>query len=230
MGLDAKIERLLALQPDVAVVPECAAPDILRRKAGLFVPSAFEWVRGSLDHKGLAVLAWGRYQLHRLTDDPSIHYALPVRVTGPTQFTLLAIWAFNECPTNDPGPLLSAVNRYADVLDDGPAVVAGDFNNHFYFDRPGRACNHANALAEMNRRGMFSAYHRAANIEAGSEVDPTLYWMRHRDRAYHVDYCFLSRHWKDRLGKVEIGRADDWIGYSDHMPLVIELNPSPLGD
>ena len=52
MGLNAKIERLLALQPDVAVVPECAAPDILRRKAGVFVPSAFEWVRGSLDHKG----------------------------------------------------------------------------------------------------------------------------------------------------------------------------------
>ena len=36
MKLDAKYEQLMSLRPDIAVIPECAEPDILRKKAPNF--------------------------------------------------------------------------------------------------------------------------------------------------------------------------------------------------
>ena len=39
MVFDRKYQALERLRPDIAVIPECANPDILRRKAPLFKPS-----------------------------------------------------------------------------------------------------------------------------------------------------------------------------------------------
>lgn len=53
MGLHSKIDKLLSLKPDIAVIPECASPGILREKAALFVPDHCEWIPGSSNQKGL---------------------------------------------------------------------------------------------------------------------------------------------------------------------------------
>ena len=38
-----------------------------------------------------------------------------------------------------------------------------------------------------------------------------------------IDYCFLSKPLIDRLKNVEIGEYGDWMKYSDHVPLIIDL-------
>ena len=59
MALHRKAAPLLALEPDIAVVCECAEPDRLRARGGMdWVQSRPVWV-GQNPHKGLAVLARG---------------------------------------------------------------------------------------------------------------------------------------------------------------------------
>jgi exodeoxyribonuclease-3 len=55
---------------------------------------------------------------------------------------------------------------------------------------------------------------------------PTLYW---RDRTkdgptYHIDYVFLPSSRIERA-RVEIGSFEAWCGLSDHVPVVVDLDP-----
>lgn len=228
MALHQKLHRLRELQPDIAIVPECASPDILRCKAGLSAPEEVQWIKGNSVHKGLGVFSFNGYKLTPYPDySASISFAMPLIVTGPVSFHLLAVWAFNnsdKIKASDPGPLIRALDHYRGFLTSAPSIVAGDFNNHFVFDRPGRASNHANALDAFDRLGMFSAYHHANAVAAGSESHPTLFWMRHQDKPYHIDYCFLSDSWRGMLHRADIGAFEDWVSDSDHMPLFVDLH------
>ena len=41
-------------------------------------------------------------------------------------------------------------------------------------------------------------------------------------KPYHLDYCFASENLIRSNTKIAIGKYDDWIKLSDHMPVVIE--------
>ena len=68
MALHDKYKHLLALKPDVAIIPECANVDLIRKKAPDFVHSSSIWV-GDNCHKGLGVFAFaGVKHLRRSTE------------------------------------------------------------------------------------------------------------------------------------------------------------------
>ena len=109
-------------------------------------------------------------------------------------------------------------------------MVAGDFNNHVLWDKPGWRMNHVNEIAALRRLGMVSAYHAARGVPPGGETEPTLYW---RDRTangptYHIDYIFMSRAWADQPFRLTVGGYGDWVGrgLSDHVPLLLETDPT----
>ena len=82
-GFHRKLEALHALAPDVAIIPECCSLEILARKAPGLAPTSALWI-GTNPNKGLGVFSFGPHRLVRDDAyDPSITYALPVRVTGP---------------------------------------------------------------------------------------------------------------------------------------------------
>ncbi|MGI9500761.1 MAG: endonuclease/exonuclease/phosphatase family protein, partial [Geminicoccaceae bacterium] len=62
MALHRKVEALLALRPDIAVIAECAEPERLRRL------SSFDWIEsepvwvGRHPAKGLAVFAFNGFR------------------------------------------------------------------------------------------------------------------------------------------------------------------------
>ena len=91
MALHAKLPALAALRPDIAVISECATPEIVRRKAPLLMPGSAVWV-GQNPQKGLGILAFGEYQV---TLDPahdaSLRFVAPVSVAGPRNFNLLGV-------------------------------------------------------------------------------------------------------------------------------------------
>ncbi len=45
---------------------------------------------------------------------------------------------------------------------------------------------------------------------------------RNIQKQYHIDYAFLS---KDliSLATMEIGKPEEWLSISDHLPLVVEI-------
>ncbi len=234
MALHRKLAALRALRPDVAVLPECASPQRLAERLGAAsLDCSMAWIGANRD-KGLAVLGFNGYRV-RLVEETyrrSLRFIAPVRIEGPTPFNLLAVWAQNFSDgvrrKRQPGPLRLALTRdYRDFLSQGPAVVAGDFNNNIFWDKPGYRANHAHAVALLERYGLVSAYHHARGEAQGAEAEPTHYWRDRRKDGptYHIDYVFLPRVWAADLREVSVGSFESWCGngLSDHVPVVVEV-------
>ena len=49
---------------------------------------------------------------------------------------------------------------------------------------------------------------------------------RHKNKPYHIDYCFVSADLVAKLRSVEIGDYDFWTKYSDHVPVIVTFDTS----
>jgi exodeoxyribonuclease-3 len=229
MALHDKYKHLLALKPDVAIIPECANVDLIRKKAPDFVHSSSIWV-GDNCHKGLGVFAFGAYkaELSAIYDGRFPHVS-PIRIDGPTKFNLLAVWACHAHANSyeaRQGPLMRALRAYGEFLDDGPTVVAGDFNDNVLWDKPQKHGTNVRALTAF---GLRSAYHQSRDVNQGQEPEPTIFWRNRKidGPRYHIDYCFVPESWINEDLAVDVGHFQDWvgIGLSDHVPMVVDVNP-----
>jgi len=232
MALGRKFEALMRLRPDIAIISECASPHDLRHAGA---PDRADhnsvWI-GANRHKGLAVIAFNGFSAslaepyHR-----TLRWIAPVRIGGPVELNLLAVWAQNWSAgitrKHQMGPLRRALGKYRDFLAERPAVVAGDFNSNLIWDKPGWRNNHMTNVETMRRLGLVSAYHALRGEAPGKEREPTLYWRDRRKDGptYHIDYVFLPKHWIARVTELSIGRFEDWCGagLSDHVPVVVEV-------
>lgn len=238
MAFHRKAPALWALRPDIAIIQECAAPDVMAAR-GLRVPGPDRLVwMGNNPNKGLAVWVAPGWRL-TLGEPffPTLSYLLPVHVSGPVSFNLLGVWAQNaSAGTNRKhqlGPMRRGLTKYADFLGGGPAVISGDLNNNVFWDRPGWRVNHQKAVDRMEALGLTSAYHAWHGLPQGNEPDPTLYW---RDRkkdgpTYHIDYTIVPKVWIDAVRDLWFGSFEDWVGagLSDHVPLVVDLDEGRFG-
>ena len=233
MALHRKYEALMALDPDIAIISECAEPRrLLARGAPESIVCDPVWV-GENSNKGLAVFGFNGYSA-RLSEPyyPTLRYIAPVHVDGPSSFDLLAVWAQNASAgltrKNQLGPMRRALTKYRHLFANGPALIAGDLNNNVFWDRPGWRMNHARAVSSMESLGLVSAYHAVKAEAQGAESEPTLYW---RDRkkdgpTYHIDYVFMPDDWVSRIRRFEIGCFEDWCGsgLSDHVPIIVDID------
>ncbi len=166
MALHRKVDALLSLQPDLAIISECAAPHRLRANCD---PDWIEcepvWI-GENEVKGLAIFGFNGHRPTLITDyDPRLKYIAPVQISGPTSFNLLAVWAQNASAgitrKHQHGPLRRALTKYHDFLSTGPTVVAGDWNSNAIWDKPGWRINHGKKVQLLGEIGLVSAYHLA---------------------------------------------------------------------
>jgi exodeoxyribonuclease-3 len=232
MALQDKYEHLLALAPDIAVVPECANVDLLRKKAPNFSPTSSVWI-GDNRNKGLGVFTFGAYSAKQSEIyESNFPYILPIGIDGPTQFNLLAVWACHshvKSYEERQGPLMRAMTAYRSFIQDGSTVVAGDFNDNVRWDTPKKVNNHGVNVGSLTAFGLESAYHRNRDVEQGHELEPTIYW---RNRTidgprYHIDYCFVPGYWINDGLIVDVGGFQEWVGLglSDHVPLIVDIDP-----
>ena len=101
----------------------------------------------------------------------------------------------------------------------------GDLNSNFIWDKPDRWWSHSGVVKELNQIGLQSIYHYQTDVSQGLEKSPTFYLHRNKNKPYHIDYAFAS---SDLINAchLEIGKFEEWISKSDHMPIVMELNCS----
>ena len=108
-----KHEAILQLQPDVLIVPECEQiRDAPQRLCAVPVTS-FLWF-GAEGRKGLAVLSFGEYRLAPNSGyDPRHRWIVPIRVSGPASFLLLAVWTMPHAESKSyVQPLFEAFESY----------------------------------------------------------------------------------------------------------------------
>ncbi|MBX3071848.1 MAG: endonuclease/exonuclease/phosphatase family protein [Thermomicrobiales bacterium] len=215
MALRRKLDPLLALQPDVLVVPECSESDILAAGGS----SAF-WV-GQSRNKGLGVVVYGK---HKTSLDPSCNLLWPwflnIRVGN---VRLMAVWASVK---SNQWRYVRVAHQMLDCseafLAAPRAVAIGDFNSNAIFDRKHAAFTHTRMVERFAELDMRSLYHHQGGEPHGEESVPTHYLYRHQNKPFHLDYAFVSKRLATR-STLTIGATEEWLSLSDHVPLILDL-------
>lgn len=218
MAYRKKANLVLKYCPDIVIVPEC---EFLRGEKNKEL-----WF-GDNRKKGLGIFSYSEYMLELNENfDPSYKYVIPIRVTGPFKFNLIAVWAMNDkedIRKRYIGQVYSAINQYMELLNE-PTVVMGDFNWNARWDaKPSYPLyGNLNDVVEILRIGNIkSTYHEFFNEDFGKETKPTFFMHHKQNRSYHTDYCFAPSEFD--ITNVEVGNFNDWISKSDHVPLIVTL-------
>ena len=224
MSLHTKWDFLVNLRPDLAVIAECAEPSILWSKLKYEPVCDVQWV-GDNRNKGLGVFAFTGFSLERdHCYDSNFKQFLPVNVSGKPSISLLAVWSFNGRRKDAPrcsysAETISAIDYYKQFLGTCHSVIAGDFNNSVVWDHQSKAYNFSAIASRLNQIGLTSAYHDFKGVSFGAELDQTLFF-RKSALEYHIGYCFIPQCWN--VNDVVVGRREQWIGISDHAPLLVD--------
>ncbi len=227
MAFRKKADFILTHQPDILVIPECEHPDRLKFKKEMPLPTDIYW-HGTNLNKGLGVLSYSNYKFKLLhIHNPALCNILPLLVTGGiVDFILFAVWANN--PQDKDGQYITqvwkAIHQYDQLIKEDYTILTGDFNSNTIWDKPRRAGNHTTVVERLKQKKIYSTYHQFYGQEQGKEKHPTLFMYRHQDKPYHIDYCFASIDFMNKLNNVEVGTYEDWTKFSDHVPLIVTFD------
>jgi exonuclease III len=224
MAFRKKADVILEHKPDILVIPECEHIDKLIFKGDIPKPTDALWF-GKNPNKGLAVFSYSDFRFKVLdVHNENLRMIIPISVTGGDfNFNLFAIWAYN--PNDTDGRYIEqvrkAIHYYEQLMMNKQTLLIGDFNSNTIWDKKHKASNHSNVVRLLEDKGIFSLYHLHHNQTQGREFHPTYYMYRHKNKPYHIDYCFASADMVQHLKSVEVGDYDFWIKYSDHVPVIV---------
>lgn len=224
-ALRKKFEYLLPLQADIYIVQECENPAETKHDAYRHWAANHVWI-GDAKNKGLGIFAAPTIRIQQLNwtamhNDQSVKYFLPCRIHGT--ITLIAVWAHknNSQTFAYIGQFWKYLQLHKEKLTN--AIIAGDFNSNVRWDTKKRWWNHSDVVRELRELGIESLYHLQTGEQQGKESVPTFYLYKNLEKSYHIDYIFASQLFSSTLKSLEIGQTDKWLGISDHMPVVCEL-------
>ncbi len=222
-----KAEIILKLKPDILIIQECEHPSKLIFSPSTKVPNDVLWFGENL-HKGVGVFSYSDYKFE-LVEDYNSEYKIiaPVKVTGgKINFTLFAIWANNPSDKKNQyiGQVWKALKHYDQHLNNGAIILSGDFNSNKIWDRVNRVGNHSDVVTLLREKCIHSIYHNHLSQEQGKEKHPTFYLHRDKKKPYHLDYFFTSADILSSLNNLKVGSFKKWIEYSDHSPIIVEIN------
>ena len=240
MAFRNKAHAVLALAPDVLVIPECESPERLAQsmaaQSSLFSgaslslePDRCYWI-GASPKKGLAVFALGDYSLEFIPCDLSNGpiWCIPLRVLRSQfhLFDLLAVWSFYGRDPRNRGknPMTHGLEDFAHLLLSPSLVVAGDFNSPVDFEEKGPGGFQATNRA-FEERGLIEAYNAFTGDPLGQETQPTYYHCHAKESPFHLDHVYVPRAWTDGMS-VEVGGYEPWVSQhkSDHTPIIVDIS------
>lgn len=227
MAYRKKADYILIERPDIVIIPECENPERLKFGLSTPKPNDIYW-HGENSNKGLGIFSYSNYRFKLLECfHPALKTVLPLSVTGGNfDFILFAIWANNKDDKDGHyiEQVWKAIHYYENLLKNEKVLIAGDFNSNTIWDRTHRHGNHSAVVEKLANIGIHSTYHHYFKQTQGKEEHPTLFMYRHKDKPYHIDYCFASTDFIDKLINVEVGNYEEWSPYSDHSPLTVTFD------
>ena len=247
MNFKKEYHLIFPLKPDIVVIPECE--DLKTINFDLFsnLPSDFYWI-GKNKNKGLGVITFNDFKIELYNNySNTFEYILPLILKKNQEvYHLLGVWTqiigdkknkppFNEKIYDNNGKLIPinyirqirlSILKYNDFLEHENTIICGDFNSNLLWkEKRGMVIDrdHKYVVKHLNDKNIFSSYHHYFNEEHGKETLPTFYYHHKKEKPFHIDFCFLSKKLLEKITKVEVGKYDDWIKYSDHVPMIIEM-------
>ncbi|HEV7401896.1 MAG TPA: endonuclease/exonuclease/phosphatase family protein [Chthoniobacteraceae bacterium] len=209
----ARAAQVADLAPDLLLLQECARPASNTERVRWF---------GDNPRHGMAFVASDGFELTPVapaagSNDSVVPIRVEHRATG-FKLTVFGVWA-KPRPTYVEA-IRHGLAAHATLLREGPIVIAGDFNSHARFDRPGKPAHGTLEAWLRDEFGLVSAFH--ARNGAGAEP-PTHYWRWQEANGFHLDYCFLPEAWRSNLRGAQVLDEPAGSRGSDHRPLIIDL-------
>jgi exonuclease III len=221
-----KAEYILAENPDILVIQECENPDNLIFNSTIKIPNEFLWF-GENKYKGVGIFSYSDYKFELLEEyNADFKIVIPISVSNEqNSFIMFAICANNPKDKNNQyiEQVWKAINFYDKLLTHKNTILIGDFNSNKIWDKKHKIGNHSDVVDRLKDKKIYSVYHRHNNEEHGKENQPTFYLYRHKDKPYHIDYCFASNELIEKVVDIAIGNYEYWTKHSDHSPLIINF-------
>lgn len=213
------------MNADIYVIQECENPKETGHLDYIKWAKNYLWV-GDSKHKGLGIFAKEAVTLTLLNwtndyDGNPIKHFLSCEVNS--EFELIAVWThYNKSPTFG---YIGQFYKYLQIHKKkfNNSLIIGDFNSNSIWDKPSRAWNHSEIVRDLEELNIYSLYHNFNNQAQGKEIHPTFFLQKNLNKPYHIDYIFGSPTFRKTLKKIEIGKVEDWIKHSDHLPMIGEF-------
>lgn len=208
-----KLREISETEADIFIIQECENPEnYTDTEYGEFARNCI-WT-GNDKNKGLGIFAHKNTKIENNNWNTSgLRSFISVKVNN--DFDLIGVWACK--------PYIEEYYAYQHMHIDkfnDKTILFGDFNSNKIFDKKHGTKNHTNAVKELERRKLISAYHYVYNENQGEEKQPTFYMYRHSDKSFHIDHCFIK---KERIKGYRILCSEDWLKCSDHIPIILEI-------
>lgn len=231
MKFREEYKLIFPMSPDIIIIQECE--DLRNIHFDLFskTPSDLYWI-GTNPSKGLGVITFNDYKISLYEGyDDSFKYILPLLITKKSiNYNLIGVWTQlvgrgTKDHINYIRQFKMSLDHYDSFIKNKNTIIIGDFNSNLIWENPYRIDkDHKHVIEELKKKGIKSSYHYFFSEKQGEETRPTFYYHHKKEKPFHIDFCFLSKNLTDKLNTVEIGKYEDWIKYSDHVPMIITLD------
>lgn len=222
-----KIHKIEDLKPDIAVIQECENLNELRAANDVNVPVKSFWFSERDHNKGVGIFFYGDFDILSIEYYSLVEFIVPLRIKNGLDFYLFAIWAMIGRGEGSAytGQVEKAVNKYyKTILKTNEAILIGDFNSPHIeksVDKPRIEYSLVDLFRDL---GIFSVYHEYFKKDYGEHNHYTFYQHRNEEQKHMLDYCFASESIIKKVTAVEIGKYKDWMEFSDHCPLIIDID------
>lgn len=214
------------MNADIYVIQECENPAEIKHSSYSEWAKNYLWI-GDRNHKGLGIFARKNIKLESLDwtntyKDHSVKHFLPCRINDKIQF--IGVWTHSNNSPNFGyiGQFWKFIQLHKSKFQD--IIIAGDFNSNVKWDQWDRWWNHSDVIRELSETRVESLYHKYFKEQQGSEANPTFFLHKNLNKPYHIDYIFAGNTFSNNLQKMEIGKVEDWIKLSDHLPMLCEFS------
>jgi exonuclease III len=220
-ALRKKFDTISEFNADIYIIQECEDPERTSDKKYKEWAKNYLWT-GDNTHKGLGVFAKENVKTENLCwETNGLKYFIPCRINN--SFNLLATWCHGAN-----SPTFGYIGQFWKYLQINKAklensIIAGDFNSNVIWDRWDRWWNHSDVVRELAELKIESLYHKFYSEEQGKESQPTFYLQKRIEKPYHIDYIFGSEEFSKSIKSLTIGKTEQWLKLSDHMPVIVEI-------
>jgi exonuclease III len=182
---------------------------------------------GDNENQGVLIASKEHYPLSiDKSYNPQFKYIIPLQVEMEQPLFIFAVWAQKQKDLSYSQQVMAAIRQYNSLLVKN-CILTGDFNSNAYWDMKQKDSIHTRIVDYLYKYHIQSIYHFQTQELMGSETTGTHAFRRSKEAMYHLDYCFASKNLLEHM-EMQIAAIDQWLMYSDHAPLIIDLSLSKM--